>query len=375
MSKLWRASILGFALVLGSFSALFAQSQATTGVIEGTVMDEEGGVLPGASVAIRNTATNFEQVVTTGANGRFRGAAAAPRPLPGHGDPRRLRHPGPRGDRSGGRSDDQPGPDAQVSGLEQRSRSPPRRRSSRPRRTEGSIRIDDAGRRGPPEQRPQLPRLHEAHARRDDRAGPRRRRADRSTARRASTTTSRWTAPTSTTPSSASSAAASAPPSRSTSTRCRRSSWSPTARRAEFGRSSGGFVNVVTKSGTNDIHGSAHVFFKNDSLSARRRTPTAPSADEVRLRPAAGRLHARRAAHEGQALLLRRRRRTSAAARRSRPTRTASSRVSSTSSPASACPNENGPIDADQRRARLPRQDRLAGLRQQHLATLRYNYT
>ncbi|MDX1503074.1 MAG: carboxypeptidase regulatory-like domain-containing protein [Thermoanaerobaculia bacterium] len=36
---------------------------------------------------------------------------------------------------------------------------------------------------------------------------------------------------------------------------------------AEFGRSSGGFVNVVTKSGTNDFSGTAHLFFKNDSLS------------------------------------------------------------------------------------------------------------
>jgi hypothetical protein len=42
---------------------------------------------------------------------------------------------------------------------------------------------------------------------------------------------------------------------------------------AEFGRSSSGFVNVVTKSGTNQIKGSAHVFFKNDSLSARAQNP------------------------------------------------------------------------------------------------------
>ncbi len=36
---------------------------------------------------------------------------------------------------------------------------------------------------------------------------------------------------------------------------------------AEFGRSSGGFVNVITKSGTNDFHGSAHYFGKYDALS------------------------------------------------------------------------------------------------------------
>jgi len=37
---------------------------------------------------------------------------------------------------------------------------------------------------------------------------------------------------------------------------------------AEFGRSSGGFVNVITKSGTNQLHGSAHYFGKYDGLSA-----------------------------------------------------------------------------------------------------------
>ncbi|HKI00478.1 MAG TPA: hypothetical protein VKK31_00720, partial [Thermoanaerobaculia bacterium] len=52
---------------------------------------------------------------------------------------------------------------------------------------------------------------------------------------------------------------------------------------AEFGRSSSGFVNVVTKSGTNQIHGSGHLFWKNDSLSSRAEEPDgslAPQFDQ-----------------------------------------------------------------------------------------------
>lgn len=78
MIRRWRSSwALAFTaclLLLGvSTSPLMAQSQATTGVIEGSVADETGGVLPGATVTIRNTATNFEKVLTTDERGRFRG--------------------------------------------------------------------------------------------------------------------------------------------------------------------------------------------------------------------------------------------------------------------------------------------------------------
>jgi hypothetical protein len=44
---------------------------------------------------------------------------------------------------------------------------------------------------------------------------------------------------------------------------------------AEFGRSAGATVNIVTKSGTNSIHGSAFENFRNDSLSARNYFNTA----------------------------------------------------------------------------------------------------
>ncbi len=74
MSQGWRVRLLVLVAVFSFFwaAAGHTQSQATTGVIEGTVTDEGGGVLPGATVTLRNTETNFEKVAVTGADGSFR---------------------------------------------------------------------------------------------------------------------------------------------------------------------------------------------------------------------------------------------------------------------------------------------------------------
>src|SRR5687768_1747766 len=49
---------------------------------------------------------------------------------------------------------------------------------------------------------------------------------------------------------------------------------------AEFGRFNGGVINLTTKSGSNDLHGSVFEFFRNESLNARnyfaRNTPAKP---------------------------------------------------------------------------------------------------
>lgn len=66
-----RLVLLG--LILLAAGIVLAQSQATTGVIEGIVTDATGGVLPGVTVTLRNTATNFEQSHVTDSAGRFRG--------------------------------------------------------------------------------------------------------------------------------------------------------------------------------------------------------------------------------------------------------------------------------------------------------------
>ncbi len=68
-----RTALVGFLLVVCFVSTILAQAQATTGVIEGSVVDPSGGALPGATVSLKNTATGFEQVLTTDPQGRFRG--------------------------------------------------------------------------------------------------------------------------------------------------------------------------------------------------------------------------------------------------------------------------------------------------------------
>src|SRR5262245_61101880 len=73
MPRFTRFTALIALLALGLSAPLLAQSQATTGVIEGTAVDESSAPVPSATVTIRNTATNFERVLQTDSDGRFRG--------------------------------------------------------------------------------------------------------------------------------------------------------------------------------------------------------------------------------------------------------------------------------------------------------------
>src|SRR5690349_16476861 len=51
---------------------------------------------------------------------------------------------------------------------------------------------------------------------------------------------------------------------------------------AEFGRFNGGVVNLATRSGTNEIHGSIYEFFRNEALNARNYFSTTGSKPEYR---------------------------------------------------------------------------------------------
>jgi outer membrane receptor for ferrienterochelin and colicin len=56
---------------LAAVAGVAAQSQITTAVIDGTVVDASGAVLPGVEVEIRNVDTNLTRALTTDRNGRF----------------------------------------------------------------------------------------------------------------------------------------------------------------------------------------------------------------------------------------------------------------------------------------------------------------
>ncbi|MGQ0543291.1 MAG: TonB-dependent receptor [Blastocatellia bacterium] len=70
MTRLLRFGWL-VALLITMSSISFAQSQATTGLIQGTVVDPNGAVVPGASIVVRNADTGFERTVTSNDDGFF----------------------------------------------------------------------------------------------------------------------------------------------------------------------------------------------------------------------------------------------------------------------------------------------------------------
>ncbi len=63
---------IGFCLVLLSIWSVNVLAQdITSGTIQGTVADEQGAFIPGATVEARNTRTNFSKTFTTDSDGRY----------------------------------------------------------------------------------------------------------------------------------------------------------------------------------------------------------------------------------------------------------------------------------------------------------------
>ena len=68
--RLAKAFVIGLFVIAMAVGA-FAQTQSTTGTIQGTVLDEQGGAVPGATVEIKNLATNATRTLTSDEDGRF----------------------------------------------------------------------------------------------------------------------------------------------------------------------------------------------------------------------------------------------------------------------------------------------------------------
>ena len=70
MKTIWHFSAV---ITVGMYLCLaaFAQSQSTTGLIQGNVFDQNGAIVQGANVTVRNTETGFERTVTSNSDGFF----------------------------------------------------------------------------------------------------------------------------------------------------------------------------------------------------------------------------------------------------------------------------------------------------------------
>jgi hypothetical protein len=66
-----RCSLLALIALLAAPVIAAAQTQITTGVIQGTISDEASAVVAGAGVEVKNTDTNLTRTLTTDSDGRF----------------------------------------------------------------------------------------------------------------------------------------------------------------------------------------------------------------------------------------------------------------------------------------------------------------
>jgi len=75
LARIVVVALIALAAAFGVAPSVQAQTDATSGTIEGVVSDATGGVLPGATVRLTNAATGFVRDVVTDEEGRYRGLA------------------------------------------------------------------------------------------------------------------------------------------------------------------------------------------------------------------------------------------------------------------------------------------------------------
>ena len=71
LTSIFKSAFLLLLLLALPLAHARAQTQITTGVIQGTVTDEQGAIVPGASVEVKNVETNLTRTLTTDEDGRF----------------------------------------------------------------------------------------------------------------------------------------------------------------------------------------------------------------------------------------------------------------------------------------------------------------
>src|SRR5689334_17455157 len=71
MRRTFKQAGLCMLLALVSITTAWAQSQSTTGSVQGTVADEAGAVIAGAAVEVKNLDTNATRTLATDEGGRF----------------------------------------------------------------------------------------------------------------------------------------------------------------------------------------------------------------------------------------------------------------------------------------------------------------
>ena len=67
----WTSQTFLCAILLSIFAISLTAQDITSGTIQGVVQDEQGAVVPGAAVEARHLGTNFSRVFATGSDGRF----------------------------------------------------------------------------------------------------------------------------------------------------------------------------------------------------------------------------------------------------------------------------------------------------------------
>jgi hypothetical protein len=358
--------------MLALTTGVFAQSQATTGVIEGTVVDPDGGVLPGASVTLRNTATNFEQVTATNNEGRFRALLLPLGPyritvsLDGFAN---LVREGI--DLAVGQTINLTLP-LQLAGVEQEITVTAEAPVVETSRTEGSVRIDKDAVEGLPNNgrnfldfTKMTPGVTIVQGPDGDELSIN---GQKGIANNISVDGADFN-----NPFFGEQRGGQRPPFTFNLEAVQEVVVVADGAPAEFGRSAGGFVNIVTKSGTNEIQGSAHVFYTDDSLSGTPKNPDGSSAEEGDFdRTQGGFTFGGPLVKDKVFYFVAADAQRAARTKQTNPNRMDPRLVSFLAS--IGLPNENGPIErTDDAEVALAKLDWQASA--SHLVTFRYSYT